>query len=132
MKRQTHGKFLRHAHQRVVDRQIAVRMIFAHGFAGDAGGFVVAALRRKVLFAHGEEDAPMDGLQPVAHIRQGAAHDHAHGVIEVASLHLVGDGDRADVALPASMRRVVVVFGQDRASLRAKDERQIPQKKGAN
>ena len=35
----------------------------------------------------------MDGLEPVAGIRQGARHDHAHGVIEVCLLHLLVDID---------------------------------------
>ena len=40
----------------------------------------------------------MHRLQPVAHIGQRAADDHAHRVIEVGAPHLVGDGDRLDVA----------------------------------
>jgi multiple antibiotic resistance protein len=57
---------------------------------------------------HREQNAPMHGLQAVADIRQRAAHDHAHGVIEIALLHLVGDRDRLDVA--AEMR-LVRAFG---------------------
>ena len=34
--RQTHGKILRHAHQRVVDRGVAMRMIVAHDVADDS------------------------------------------------------------------------------------------------
>ena len=40
----------------------------------------------------------MHGLQAVAHVGQRAAHDHAHGVIEVGALHLVVDGNQLDVA----------------------------------
>ena len=40
----------------------------------------------------------MDRLQAVAHIGQGAADDHAHGVIEIRAAHLVFDVD-GDVAL---------------------------------
>ena len=36
----------------------------------------------------------MHGLEPVAHVGQRAADDHAHGVIEIAPPHLVGDRDR--------------------------------------
>ena len=35
-------------------------------------------------------DAP---LPSIAGVRQGARHDHAHGVIEVGALHLVEDGE---------------------------------------
>ena len=34
--RQAHGEILRHAHQRVVDRLVAVRVVFAHDVADDA------------------------------------------------------------------------------------------------
>ncbi len=40
---------------------------------------------------HGVEDAPVDGLEAVAHIGQGARNDHAHGVIEVRGAHLIVD-----------------------------------------
>ena len=40
----------------------------------------------------------MDRLQAVADVRQGARHDHAHRVVEVAHPHLVLDADGADVA----------------------------------
>ena len=39
--RQPQRKILRHAHQRIVNRQVAVRMIFAHHVADDAGRFLV-------------------------------------------------------------------------------------------
>ena len=41
--RDAHGKILRHAHQRVVDRLVAVRVIVTHDFADRAGGFLGAA-----------------------------------------------------------------------------------------
>jgi hypothetical protein len=43
------------------------------------------------------EDAAVHRLQPVAHVGQCAADDHAHGVIEIALPHLVGDRDRFEV-----------------------------------
>ena len=42
---------------------------------------------------HGIQDAAVDWLQPIAGIRQGARHDHAHGVIQVRRAHLVVDID---------------------------------------
>jgi hypothetical protein len=33
--------------------------------------------------AHGVDDAPLYRLQAVADMRQGAVHDHVHGVVEV-------------------------------------------------
>ncbi len=90
--RHAHGEVLRHPHHRVVDRLVAVRMIFTDHVADDARGLHVFLVRRVPLLVHRIQDAPMHRLQTVARIRQRARHDHAHGVIEVAALHLVEDG----------------------------------------
>ena len=59
---QPHREGLRHPHQRVIDREIAVRVIFAHRIAGDARRFVVGAVRHVVIFVHRKENAPVHGL----------------------------------------------------------------------
>ena len=90
---QAHGEVLRHAHQRVVDGVLAVRMVLAHHVADDAR----ALARRPAIFvaalAHRVEDPAMHRLQAVAHVGQRSRHDHAHGVIEVGALHLLLDRD---------------------------------------
>ena len=110
--RQAHGKILHHAHQRVVDRLVAVRMVFAHHVADHVGALDVLLVRRVPVLVHRIEDAPVHRLEPVARIGQRARHDHAHGVIEVAALHLVGDRYRANVGGAGFLRRRVVVFCQ--------------------
>ena len=114
--RHPHREVLRHAHQRVIDRQIAVRMIFAHHVAGDARGFVVGPVGREILLAHREQDAPVDRLQAVAHVGQRAADDHAHRVIEIAAPHLVGDRNGLDVGGTAGGGLLVLVVGQGLAN----------------
>ena len=94
---QAHGEILRHAHQRVVDRLVAVRVIFAHHVADHARRFDVFLVGRVALLVHRMQNAAMNGLQAVARIGQRARHDHAHGVIEIAALHLLGDGDGTHV-----------------------------------
>ena len=84
-----HGEILRHARHGFVDGHVTVRMIFAQHFADDAGGFFVRAAGADAHVVHGIQDAPVDGLQPIAGIRQGARHDHAHGVIQISPAHLV-------------------------------------------
>ena len=74
------------------------RADFMYGLSGEVA-----------VLVHRVEDAPMHGLQAVAHIRQRARHDHAHRVIEVAALHLVGDGNGTNV-LPLAPRRQRAVF----------------------
>jgi hypothetical protein len=64
------------------------------------------------VLMHGIQDAPMHGLEAVARVRQRARHDHAHGVIEIAALHLLGDGDRANIGRAGLFRLLVVVVSQ--------------------
>jgi hypothetical protein len=91
--RVTQAERLRHAHERVVDGLIAVRVVLAEHVADDARAFLVGAAWADLLLAHREEDPAVDRLEPVAHIGDGAADDHAHGVIEVTRPHLVLDAD---------------------------------------
>ena len=61
--RHAHGEILRHAHHRVVNRLVAVRMIFTDHVADDARGFDVLLVRRMPLLVHRVENAAMHGLQ---------------------------------------------------------------------
>ena len=54
----------------------------------------------------------MHRLEAVAHIRQRARHDHAHRVIEIAALHLVGDRDGLDIGGTRVPRFGSIVVGQ--------------------
>ena len=94
---QAHGEILRHADQRVVDRLVAVRVIFTHHVADDARRLHVFLVGRMPLLVHRIEDAPMHRLQAVARIRQRPRHDHAHGVIEIRALHLLRDRHGANI-----------------------------------
>ena len=67
--RQTHGKGLRHAHQRIIDRSIAMRMVFTHHVANHARRFAIGFIGRIAGFLHGKENAPMHRLQTIAHVR---------------------------------------------------------------
>ncbi len=87
--RQAHGEALRHADHGVVDRGVAVRVVFTHHVADDAGRFAVGLVRGVAGLVHPVQDAPVHRLQPVAGVRQRARHDHAHGVIEVGAAHFV-------------------------------------------
>ena len=75
-----------------------MRVIFTHDVADDARRFLVGLVGREAVLMHRVEDAPMHRLEPVPHIGKGARHDHAHGVVEIALLHLLFDGDGCDFA----------------------------------
>ena len=94
---QTHGKGLRHTHQRIINRSIAMRMVFTHHIANHARRFAIGLVSCVAGFLHGKQDAPMDRLQPIAHIGQCPRHDHAHRVIEVGTAHFLLNGDRGRI-----------------------------------
>ncbi len=114
--RKAQRPLLRHADQRVVDGEVAVRVVFAHNLADHASGFDVFLVPVDAQLGHAIEDAAVHRLQSVAHIGEGTRNDHAHGVIEIRPLHLIDDGDWADISGIAPARRargiVVVVIGQ--------------------
>ncbi|MCK7508801.1 MAG: hypothetical protein MZV70_35420 [Desulfobacterales bacterium] len=68
-------------------------MVFADDISDDAGRLLVGLVPVVLELAHGVEHAPVNGLQPVAHIGQRAPDDDAHGVIEIGLLHLFFDAD---------------------------------------
>ena len=75
-----------------------MRVILAQHLADDTGGFLIGGVGADAHIVHGIQDAPVDRLEPVARIRQGARHDHAHGVIQVGGAHLLVDIHLLDVA----------------------------------
>ena len=81
--RDAHRKILREAHQRIVDRQVAVRVILAHHLADDACRLDVLLVPVEPHLVHREQDAAMHGLQSVAHVGQSARDDDAHRVVEI-------------------------------------------------
>ena len=90
------GPPLHQTSQSVVDRDVAVRMVIAHDLADHAGGLGERGGGTITAVVHGVQDATMDGLEAVAHVRQSASHDDAHGVVEVGALHLHLEIDRLD------------------------------------
>ncbi len=84
---------LREAHERVVDRHVAVGVVLAQHVADHPSALLVGLVRVQAHLLHGEEDAPVHGLQAVAHVGQRARDDDRHGVVEVGGLHLLLDGD---------------------------------------
>ena len=66
--RQAHGKILRHAHQRFVDRRIAMGMEITHHLADAGCGFAERAVPIVTGLLHREENAAMNRFQTVAHI----------------------------------------------------------------
>ncbi|OPZ92473.1 MAG: hypothetical protein BWY73_00795 [candidate division TA06 bacterium ADurb.Bin417] len=93
--RVTQGEGLGHAAEGVVDGRVAVRMVLTHHLADDTGALLVGAVAVQPQLLHGVKDAPVDGLEAVAGVRQRPADDDAHRVIDVGALHLRFELDRA-------------------------------------
>ena len=69
------GEFLRQAHQRIIDRLIAMRMELTHDVADDTGALLVGLVGPDPHFAHCMHDAAMHRLETVADIGQRALRD---------------------------------------------------------
>ncbi len=110
--RRAHREVLRHAHQGVVDRELAVRVILADHVAHGARRLVVGTVGGEVELAHRIEDAPVHRFQAVANVGQRAAHDHAHRVIEIAAFHFIEDRDGLDIGRTAGGGPFVNNVGQ--------------------
>src|SRR5690606_9125677 len=95
--RQAQVEALCQADEGVVDRGVAGRVQLAHDVAHDAGGLHVAAVGTQPHLAHLVDDAPLDGLEAVAGVRQGARIDDGVRVLQERRLHLLGDVDVCDV-----------------------------------
>ena len=78
-----HRERLRHAHDGVVDRHVAVRVVLADDVADHARRLLVGAVIVVAELAHRVQHAPMHRLQAVAHVRQRAPDDDAHRVVEI-------------------------------------------------
>ena len=86
------GEVLRQAHQRVVDRDVAVRVELADHVADHARALLEAAGGIEPELQHGVEDAPLHRLQPVAHVGQRARRDGRERVGQVALAERVLQG----------------------------------------
>ncbi len=87
-----------------------MRVIAAHHITDGGGAFAVGFVVGLAVLVHRVEDAPVHRLQAVAHVRERAADDHAHRVIEIAAPHLVLDRDgRAVIGDAFGALRLVVL-----------------------
>jgi len=62
------GKILGHAHDRVVNRAVAVRMVLADHVADDTSRLLIGAVPVVVQLMHGEQDAAVHRFQAVTSI----------------------------------------------------------------
>ncbi len=68
-----HAERLRQAHHGIIHSRIAMRVIFTDHIPDHTGTFFIARGRVELELHHGIEQAAMDGLQAIPHIRQRAS-----------------------------------------------------------
>ena len=102
---------LGHAHDRHVGGGVAVRVVLAEHFTHNARGLLGRVVVGVFDLVHGMKNAAVHRLQAVAHIGKRAAHDHAHGVVEIRALHFRFKRNRKELVRDAqggSLKRGVV------------------------
>ena len=85
---------LRHPDDGVIDRGIAVRVVFTDDVTDDTRRFLVRAVPVVGKLVHREQHPTMHRLQAIARIGQRPPHDHAHRVIQVGMTHFRFQADR--------------------------------------
>ena len=91
--RVAHREVLGHAHHRIVDGRITVRMVGAEHVSDDVGRLLIGLAGNQPLLVHRVEDASVDRFETVAHVGKGSSNDHRHSVVEITPPHLVFDID---------------------------------------
>ncbi len=87
-------EILHHAHERVVHRAVAVRVVLAEHVADDRRRFLVRTSRHEPRVEHRVQHAPVHGLEAIAHVGKRARYDDAHRVIDERLFDLVVDQAR--------------------------------------
>ena len=90
-------EILGQAHQRLIDRKIAMGMIFADHVADDAGAFLETRRGIETQQPHGVHQAAMHRLEAVAHIRQGALGDGGERIGQIALGQRLGQRFGTDI-----------------------------------
>ena len=88
-KRHVDGKVLRKSYQRVVNRTVAVGVIFTHDLAYDTGALFGGLVVGVVHIVHCIQYPSVNGFQSVSHIGNGTAYVDRHGVSNERLAHLL-------------------------------------------
>ncbi len=107
--RVAHREVLRQAHQRVVGRLVAVRVVLAEHVAHHARRLHGLGVVAQAHLVHREQDPALHRLLAVADVGQRAALDHAHRVVEIGALGVVAERQR--VAVVRRARRLIEKVG---------------------
>ena len=100
---------LRHTHHRVVNRCVTVRMVAAEHITDGRCRLAVGLIRGQAVLVHGVQDAAVYRLEAVAHIRQRAADNNTHCIVDIAFLHLAFEIDLHDFLLFVFLTHILIL-----------------------
>ena len=106
----THREVLRHAHDRLIRRTVAVRMEFTEHFTHHTGSLLRGRTPDVADFLHRVQHAAMNGLQPVTNVRKRTSHDDTHRVVKVGLAHLGFERNREKFVGNRIARRAVAAL----------------------
>ncbi len=86
-------KILRHAHDGVIHRRIAVRMVLTDHITDDTRRLFIGFIPIVGQFVHREQHAAVYRLQTIAHIRQRASDNDAHRIVQIGLAHFFFEAD---------------------------------------
>ena len=76
-------KLLGHHNKRLINRTVAVRVVFTHGIAYDTGAFSIRPVVADSQLIHVIQRSSLHRLQPVSHIRKSTGNNDAHGIVNI-------------------------------------------------
>src|SRR5882757_707293 len=77
-------------------------MILSENLADDLGALASGPVESQAHLVHRVQNAAMNRLQTVPHIRKSAPNNHAHRIVEIRLAHLVFDVDRNQISCAAT------------------------------
>ena len=90
-KRIAKRKVLSHTNKRIVSSSIAMRMVLTDDFTHNTGRLHRRLVGCQTELVHRVQNAAVNGFQTVTHVREGASHNHAHRITQIAVLHIPFD-----------------------------------------
>ena len=69
-------------------------MVLTDNISDNSRRLLIGFIPIIIELIHGIEDAAVDWLQTIPHIRKRAANDHAHGVVHIGLFHFIFDIDK--------------------------------------
>ena len=94
----TQAEVLCHTNNGVVNRTVAVWVIFTDHVTHDTSGLFVRTIPIVAELVHRIQNTAVHRLEAITHVRQGPAHNDAHCIIQIALFQLFFDINRLNFA----------------------------------